>query len=56
MRSEIMSWLLSMAGFEIFRLKGGYKTYRTFTYETVRSREILLFWEEKQEWEKQFCS
>jgi tRNA 2-selenouridine synthase len=36
MRSQILSWLLGMVGFEVFRLKGGYKTYRTFTYETVR--------------------
>ena len=36
MRSQIMSWLLGMVGFEVLRLKGGYKTYRTFTYETVR--------------------
>jgi tRNA 2-selenouridine synthase len=36
MRSQIMSWLLGMMGFEVFRLKGGYKTYRTFTFETVR--------------------
>lgn len=36
MRSQIMSWLLGMVGFEILRLKGGYKTYRTFTFETVR--------------------
>ncbi|MDO9552018.1 tRNA 2-selenouridine(34) synthase MnmH [Rhodonellum sp.] len=36
MRSQILSWLLGMVGFEVFRLKGGYKTYRTFTYERVR--------------------
>lgn len=42
MRSEIMSWLLSMAGFEIFRLKGGYKTYRTLTYETVRAKRDYI--------------
>ncbi|GMQ27243.1 tRNA 2-selenouridine(34) synthase MnmH [Algoriphagus sp. oki45] len=36
MRSQILSWLLSMAGFEIFRLKGGYKTYRNFTFKEVR--------------------
>lgn len=42
MRSEIMSWLLSMAGFEILRLKGGYKTYRTFTYETVRAKRDFI--------------
>lgn len=36
MRSQILSWLLSMVGFEIFRLKGGYKTYRSYTFEKVR--------------------
>lgn len=36
MRSQILSWLLGMVGFEVFRLKGGYKTYRTFTFEEVR--------------------
>lgn len=42
MRSEIISWLLSIAGFEIFRLKGGYKTYRTFTFETVRTNRNFI--------------
>jgi tRNA 2-selenouridine synthase len=42
MRSEIMSWLLSMAGFEILRLKGGYKMYRTLTYETVRVKRDFI--------------
>lgn len=36
MRSQILSWLLEMVGFEVFRLKGGYKTYRTFTFDEVR--------------------
>ena len=36
MRSQILSWLLTMAGFEIFRLEGGYKTYRSFTFAWVR--------------------
>lgn len=42
MRSQIISWLLSMAGFQIFRLEGGYKTYRTFTFEYTRSPINLL--------------
>lgn len=42
MRSEILSWLLGMAGFEIFRLKGGYKVYRTYTYKTVRKNRKFL--------------
>lgn len=36
MRSEIMSWLLGLSGFEVYRLKGGYKAYRTKTFITVR--------------------
>jgi tRNA 2-selenouridine synthase len=35
MRSGIMSWILSMAGYKIFLLKGGYKTYRHFVLEKV---------------------
>lgn len=42
MRSQILSWLLGMVGFEIYRLKGGYKTYRTFTFEEVRKDRKLL--------------
>lgn len=42
MRSEIMSWLLGMAGFEILRLKGGYKAYRTLTFETVRTKREFI--------------
>ncbi len=42
MRSQILSWLLSMVGFEIFRLKGGYKIYRTYTFEKVRETYPLL--------------
>lgn len=36
MRSSIFSWLLQMAGMQVFRIKGGYKRYRNLTYETVR--------------------
>ena len=42
MRSQILSWLLEMVGFEVFRLKGGYKTYRNFTYPEVRKELRLL--------------
>ncbi|NVJ86981.1 MAG: tRNA 2-selenouridine(34) synthase MnmH [Algoriphagus sp.] len=42
MRSQILSWLLGMVGFEVFRLKGGYKTYRNFTYEEVRKKRNLI--------------
>ncbi|PZX53335.1 tRNA 2-selenouridine(34) synthase MnmH [Algoriphagus chordae] len=42
MRSQILSWLLSMVGFEVYRLKGGYKTYRTYTFELVRKDWNLI--------------
>ncbi|MDX5340038.1 MAG: tRNA 2-selenouridine(34) synthase MnmH [Cyclobacteriaceae bacterium] len=42
MRSQILSWLLEMVGFEVFRLKRGYKTYRNFTYPEVRKELRLL--------------
>lgn len=42
MRSQILSWLLSMIGFEVYRLQGGYKTYRTFTYQLLRKDWKLL--------------
>ncbi|PZX59604.1 tRNA 2-selenouridine synthase [Algoriphagus ratkowskyi] len=42
MRSQILSWLLTMVGFEVYRLTGGYKTYRTFTFNSVRKQRSLL--------------
>jgi len=36
MRSQIVSWLLTMAGFQVYRLEGGYKTYRTFTFQQAK--------------------
>jgi tRNA 2-selenouridine synthase len=42
MRSQILSWILSMVGFEIYRLEGGYKTYRNFTFEEVRKELKIL--------------
>lgn len=42
MRSQILSWLLTQVGFEIYRLEGGYKTYRSFTYAAVRKPYSLL--------------
>lgn len=35
MRSGIMGWILSMAGFKVTLLKGGYKTYRKKVLEVV---------------------
>lgn len=37
MRSESMAWLLNLAGFEVFLLKGGYKAYR---------RHVINLWEQ----------
>ena len=37
MRSQILSWLLTMVGFEVNRLEGGYKTYRNYTFNRVRA-------------------
>lgn len=42
MRSQILSWLLGMIGFEVYRIKGGYKTYRTFTFDEVRKERKLI--------------
>jgi tRNA 2-selenouridine synthase len=42
MRSQILSWLLTMVGFEVFRLKGGYKTYRTHSFDVVRDKLNLM--------------
>jgi len=42
MRSQILSWLLTMIGFEVYRLKGGYKTYRTYSFDLVRRDWKLL--------------
>lgn len=42
MRSQILSWLLVMIGFEVFRLRGGYKIYRSYTYQLVRKDWKLI--------------
>src|SRR5690606_39195657 len=42
MRSQILSWLLSMVGFEVYRLQGGYKVYRGFTFSEVRRQRKLI--------------
>lgn len=42
MRSQILSWLLTQVGFEIYRLAGGYKTYRSFTFDAVRKSYPML--------------
>lgn len=42
MRSQILSWLLTMVGFEVYRLQGGYKTYRTFCFDLIRGKLNLI--------------
>ena len=42
MRSQILSWLLTQVGFEVYRLAGGYKTYRSFTFDAVRKSYPLI--------------
>ena len=44
MRSESIAWLLSLAGFQVFLLEGGYKAYRQFIREEIGSpaRYIIL--------------
>ena len=39
MRSNIMAWLLTTAGFQVNLLKGGYKTYRTQEIGRASCRE-----------------
>ena len=41
MRSSIMSWILSMAGFKVTLLKDGYKSFRNFILEQF-NRTIQL--------------
>ncbi|MDN3205133.1 tRNA 2-selenouridine(34) synthase MnmH [Algoriphagus sediminis] len=42
MRSQILSWLLQMVSFEVYRLEGGYKVYRARTFTEVREKYRLL--------------
>ena len=42
MRSENMAWLLSLAGYNVFLLNGGYKSYRKFI-RTALSRPAMVF-------------
>jgi tRNA 2-selenouridine synthase len=43
MRSNIMSWILSMAGFKVTLLKGGYKTFRRWTLDQfTHPKKILI--------------
>ncbi len=43
MRSNIMAWILSMAGFKITLLKGGYKMFRRWTLDQfTHSKKIIV--------------
>lgn len=43
MRSESMVWLFKMAGFDAYKLEGGYKNYRSYIREDFGSeRKILI--------------
>jgi tRNA 2-selenouridine synthase len=43
MRSSIMSWVLSMAGFQVSMLKGGYKAYRNLVLSQFnKPRQIII--------------
>ena len=42
LRSNIMAWLLSTAGFEVLLLRGGYKGYRGLVFETLRKQRRFL--------------
>lgn len=42
MRSAIADWILSLSGFQVFRLKGGYKTFRKWTQETLKQEKNIL--------------
>jgi tRNA 2-selenouridine synthase len=42
LRSESMAWLLDLAGFNVFRLNGGYKSYRKFIHDRF-SKKANIF-------------
>lgn len=42
MRSSIMSWILSMAGYRVTLLKGGYKSFRNFILSQFNIRRDIL--------------
>jgi len=43
MRSGILAWLLSTAGFRVYRLEEGYKSYRALVLETLKvPRNIII--------------
>ncbi len=42
MRSAIADWLLSLAGFKVLRLKGGYKSFRNRALEILKLEKKIL--------------
>jgi tRNA 2-selenouridine synthase len=42
LRSNIMAWLLSTAGFDVVLLKGGYKSYRQWTHQIIAETRRYL--------------
>jgi tRNA 2-selenouridine synthase len=42
MRSSIMGWVLSMAGFKVTLLKGGYKSFRNFILEELKKKKEII--------------
>ena len=41
-RSESMGWLLSLAGFDVMTIKGGYKAYRNYVLNSFVERSLPL--------------
>ena len=42
MRSGAMAWALTMYGFDVYVLKGGYKTYRRYCVDTFQTRYPII--------------
>lgn len=42
MRSESMVWLFNMAGFDAYKLEGGYKNYRSYIREDFNSQRKII--------------
>ena len=42
MRSGAMAWALNMYGFDVYVLKGGYKTYRRYCVDTFETRYPII--------------
>ncbi len=42
LRSNIMAWLLSTAGFDVVLLKGGYKSYRSYVLQVMSEKRNFL--------------